>query len=117
MAREHHNLDKYGFVTMKGGETVLEKMIAPVLALTPKEASELSGIGEKLVRQLCHRPDFPAFKVGTHIHIPYSDFRDWLSVQAADRVGFAPVVKVWKTRNKPRKTLGEMMQKEGVKHG
>lgn len=75
-------------------------MIIDKIALNPREAAEISGLGEKLIRQLCHRDDFPAFKVGRCIHIPAREFQDWLGKQAKERTGFAPNLKTFRKKQK-----------------
>lgn len=58
------------------------------IGLTVKEAAELSGIGINFLRELTHRPDFPAFKIGRRIMIAYEPFKEWLAQQAKYKVGF-----------------------------
>ena len=59
------------------------------LALTPKEAAELTPFGENRIRALCRSdPTFPAFLNGKDIVIPKKPFEDWLAEQAKNRMGF-----------------------------
>ena len=59
------------------------------LALTPKQAAELTPFGENKIRSMAHNdPTFPAFKNGRDVIIPTNAFKEWLDVQAADRLGF-----------------------------
>ncbi len=52
------------------------------LALKPKEAAQLIGVGNNTIYQLCHREDFPAIKVGAGIIIPVDGLLRWLDQQA-----------------------------------
>lgn len=56
------------------------------LALKPKEAAPLIGVGNNTIYQLCHRADFPAIKVGAGIIIPVDALRQWLNNQAVREV-------------------------------
>lgn len=56
------------------------------LALKPKEAAPLIGVGNNMIYQLCHRADFPAIKVGAGIIIPVDALRQWLNNQAVREV-------------------------------
>ena len=63
------------------------------MALTVKEAAEISGIGINFLRQLTYRPGFPAFKIGRRIMIAYDPFKVWVEEQAQIRVGFPEPVR------------------------
>lgn len=52
------------------------------LALKPKQAAKLMGIGTNAIYNLCHRADFPAIKVGAGYIIPTDALRNWLLRQA-----------------------------------
>lgn len=56
------------------------------LALKPREAAPLIGVGNNMIYQLCHRADFPAIKVGAGIIIPVDALRQWLNNQAVREV-------------------------------
>lgn len=56
------------------------------LALKPREAAPLLGVGNNTIYQLCHRADFPAIKVGAGIIIPVDALRRWLNNQAVREV-------------------------------
>lgn len=56
------------------------------LALKPREAAPLIGVGNNTIYQLCHRADFPAIKVGAGIIIPVDALRQWLNNQAVQEV-------------------------------
>lgn len=53
------------------------------LCLKPKEAAPLLGVSAPVVYELCHRPDFPAIRVGRSIVIPVDQLREWLAQQSA----------------------------------
>ena len=56
--------------------------------LTPREAHECTGIGEKQIRDWAKNDTtFPALSVGVDIHIPYDELKAWLSNRARLRVG------------------------------
>lgn len=56
--------------------------------LTPREACECTGIGEKQIRYWAKNDTtFPALSVGVDIHIPYDELKAWLSNRARLRVG------------------------------
>ena len=56
--------------------------------LTPREAHECTGIGEKQIRDWAKNDTtFPALSVGVDIHIPYDELKPWLSNRARLRVG------------------------------
>lgn len=68
----------------------MESAISPVnkLALTPKEAAQLSPFGENRIRELCRSDTtFPAFKNGKDFVIPKRAFEEWLARQAEYRMG------------------------------
>jgi len=78
------------------------------LALTPKQAAELTPYGENKIRLLANTdPTFPAFKNGSDIIIPTKAFEDWLVVQAAHRLGFD-------TYNNTHPALLEKKRRRGV---
>lgn len=52
------------------------------LALKPKEAAPLIGVGVNAIYNLCHRTDFPAIKVGSGYIIPTDALRNWLNEQS-----------------------------------
>ena len=52
------------------------------LALKPKQAAKLIGVGTNAIYTLCHRADFPAIKVGSGYIIPTDALRNWLLRQA-----------------------------------
>ncbi|MCD8116871.1 MAG: helix-turn-helix domain-containing protein [Oscillospiraceae bacterium] len=52
------------------------------LALKPKEAAALIGVGVNRIYQLCHRADFPAVWIGRTCVIPVDGLRRWLDAQA-----------------------------------
>ncbi|WP_425057652.1 hypothetical protein SCACP_21720 [Sporomusa carbonis] len=69
------------------------------VALTPKEAAQISPFGENRIRQLClSDPSFPAFKNGRDIIIPRKGFEEWLEKQASYRVGFPEPLRRLATR-------------------
>jgi excisionase family DNA binding protein len=52
------------------------------LALKPKQAAKLIGVGTNAIYTLCHRADFPAIKVGSGYIIPTDALRNWLQKQS-----------------------------------
>jgi excisionase family DNA binding protein len=57
------------------------------LALRPREAARLLGIGNNAIYTLCHRADFPAVKVGCSTFIiPVDALRRWLDAQTGEGV-------------------------------
>jgi excisionase family DNA binding protein len=52
------------------------------LALKPKEAAPLLGVGVNKIYELCHRADFPAIRVGAGYIIPVDALQHWLCSQA-----------------------------------
>lgn len=52
------------------------------LALKPKEAAPLLGVGVNRIYELCHRADFPAIRVGAGYIIPVDALQHWLCAQA-----------------------------------
>lgn len=61
-----------------------------MLALTPKEAAELTPFNEAEICALAHNdPSFPAFMNGDALIIPRRAFENWLCNRAEARVGFA----------------------------
>ncbi len=50
------------------------------LALRPKEAAQVLGIGERTLRQLL--PELPVVRVGNVVLIPKDLLREWLRSQA-----------------------------------
>ena len=52
------------------------------MALKPKLAAKLMGIGTNAIYNLCHRADFPTIKVGAGYIIPTDALRNWLLRQA-----------------------------------
>ena len=54
----------------------------PPVTVNILEAAQLLGVGESLMRQLAHRRDFPAFKVGNRTLISYDGLRQWAMQQA-----------------------------------
>lgn len=56
------------------------------LAVKPKEAARLLGIGVNAVYELCHRSDFPVVRVGNSMIVPLDGLRRWLDRQAGEVV-------------------------------
>lgn len=56
------------------------------LALKPREAAPLIGVGVNRIYELCHRADFPAIRVGTGFIIPVEALQRWLTNQAEREV-------------------------------
>ena len=54
----------------------------PPVTINVKEAAQLMGLGESLMRQLIRRSDFPAFKVQKRIMVSYDGLRKWAMEQA-----------------------------------
>jgi len=53
------------------------------LALRPREAAPLIGVGVNRMYELCNRADFPAVHIGANsIIIPVDALRRWLDAQA-----------------------------------
>jgi excisionase family DNA binding protein len=52
------------------------------MALKPKEAAPLIGVGINRIYELCHRQDFPAIQVGSGYIIPVSGLQRWLDLEA-----------------------------------
>lgn len=53
------------------------------LALRPREAAPLIGVGNNRIYELCHREDFPAIHLsGNQIIIPVHALQQWLNEQA-----------------------------------
>jgi excisionase family DNA binding protein len=52
------------------------------LALRPREAARVLGIGNNAIYTLCHRVDFPAVKIGSTFIIPVNALQRWLDLQA-----------------------------------
>lgn len=57
------------------------------MILTLPEAAKELGIGENLMRQLAHRDDFPAFKIGNRWRIPLHGLEAWVAEKAEQRAG------------------------------
>lgn len=54
---------------------------------TAKEVASVLGISLTTVRQLCHRPDFPAIRVSPRrIVIPVDGLNRWLEKNAAQSI-------------------------------
>ena len=51
------------------------------LALRPREAAPLIGVGYNKIYELCHRADFPAISMGAGYVIPVDALRRWLNAQ------------------------------------
>ena len=51
------------------------------LAYSPKEVSQLLGIGVRAAYDLCHRADFPCIRIGTRMVIPADNLQRWLDAQ------------------------------------
>lgn len=56
------------------------------LILTPKEAAEITGIGENKIRELCHTSHFPAFRVGNRFRIDREGLKKWIASSATAKV-------------------------------
>lgn len=48
------------------------------LLLTVPQAAELLQLGQDAVYTLCHRPDFPAIRIGRTVRINRTGLQDWL---------------------------------------
>lgn len=53
------------------------------LALNAAEAAEMLGVSLPTLRQLTHRADFPAVKLGRRYIIPLASLQRWLDAQTA----------------------------------
>lgn len=53
------------------------------LALNAAEAAEMLGVSLPTLRQLTHRTDFPAVKLGRRYIIPLAGLQRWLDAQTA----------------------------------
>lgn len=51
------------------------------IALRPKEAAPLIGVGVNRIYELCHRTDFPSIRVGNSFVIPVDALCRWLDRQ------------------------------------
>ena len=90
-------------------------------ALTIKEASAYTGIGERLIRSLVHaslhdRSDFPVFRIGGTSQIPRLPLLKWLEdaatsrrdlKRAASMVENAMTAQMTRRRGRPRKQIAE----------
>ena len=65
-------------------DTTLGAELQGRLALTPREAAPLIGVGFNKIYALCHRKDFPAIRVGQNYIIPVDALRNWLNTQAGE---------------------------------
>ncbi len=65
-------------------ETAVEAV--PRLALSIDEASQALGIGDRQMRELAAREDFPAFRLGRRVLVPVDELRTWLRQQAAEEL-------------------------------
>jgi excisionase family DNA binding protein len=52
------------------------------MALKPKEAAPLMGVGVNTIYELCHREDFPSIRMGGGYIIPVDALQHWLCAQA-----------------------------------
>lgn len=52
------------------------------------QAAEAAGISVPVMRELAHRPGFPALRVGRRWVIPRDEFRAWLGEQARAQRAF-----------------------------
>lgn len=56
------------------------------LALSVKEAAAMLGLCEDYVRQLTHRADFPAIRVGRRVIIPKDKLNEWLGAHSGEQI-------------------------------
>ncbi len=54
------------------------------LALSPAEAAEVIGVSMPTMYDLCHRADFPSFRLGRKILIPVDPLREWANRRALE---------------------------------
>ena len=67
----------------KGRENTIVAEISnlPPVTVSIEGAAQLMDLSVPTVRELTHRKDFPAFKVGTRTLIPYDSLREWAREQ------------------------------------
>lgn len=54
------------------------------LVITFKEGQELLGVGKNTMLDLCHREDFPSFKLGGKWLINYEKLKQWVDDMTGD---------------------------------
>ena len=83
--RERAMQDGQTFVA-QGDSITMDRDLQGRLAVKPKEAAHLLGIGVNAVYELCHRSDFPVVRVGNSMIVPLDGLRRWLDRQAGEVV-------------------------------
>lgn len=51
------------------------------LTLNMKEAAEVVGVSEVLMRRIAKTPGFPVFRVGKRVLIPKEGLKQWINAQ------------------------------------
>ena len=51
------------------------------LTLNMKEAAEVVGVSEVLVRRIAKTPGFPVFRVGKRVLIPKEGLKQWINAK------------------------------------
>ena len=51
------------------------------LTLNMKEAAEVVGVSEVLMRRIAKTPGFPVFRVGRRVLIPKEGLKQWINAQ------------------------------------
>ena len=78
--------DALTVVLQQTAERVQPEPAGP-LGLGISEAAELLGVSETAMRELCHRPDFPAVKVAGKYLISRAGLAAWLEKETGGTVG------------------------------
>lgn len=68
--------------TVQSHDTMPDVDFQGRIALRPKEAAPLIGVGVNRIYQLCHQADFPSVRVGSSFIIPVDALCRWLDTQA-----------------------------------
>lgn len=67
---------------VRDNHTTSSEQLQGKIALRPKEAAQLIGVGMNRIYQLCHQADFPSVRVGSSFIIPVDALCRWLDRQA-----------------------------------
>lgn len=57
----------------------------PRVALSVPEAAKALGISAPKAYELCHKDDFPSFKLGGRVIVPYRELVEWAGMMAATK--------------------------------
>lgn len=68
-------------VEYTGSLNVASVTSLPPVTISTEDAAILMGLSVPVVRELTHRKDFPAFKVGKRTLISYDGLRQWAQEQ------------------------------------